>query len=574
MTNKKPGSSHSAHLLVTREAGVTGANLYICMNELHYYFPAPSLPVVRLVEVDVCVYGASPGAIAAAIQTKRSGRSVALVVNAARLGGLTSGGLGNTDIGNKQSIGGLAREFYRRVGHHYGVAEEWRFEPKVAELAFWKMVDEAGVMPWMREFPKAVIRDGARLKRLECESGLAIQARQFIDASYEGDLMALAGVSHRIGREGNALFGETFNGVQFHSTHQFDFAVDPYVIPGNPASGLLPGIEAEPPAPIGTGDRKVQAYNFRMCLTQAQDRIRFPKPEGYDPRDYELLARYLKTGWSELFKKFDPIRGQKTDTNNHGAVSTDFIGGSWNFPAGSWIEREEIFQAHVRWQQGLMWFLANDERVSARWRHAVGTWGLAADEFTATGGWPPQLYIREARRLETDYCITEHDCRGRVRAEDGVGLGAYAMDSHNCQRVVINGCVRNEGDVQASGFPPYPVSYRALTPRRQEAVNLLVPVCLSASHIAYGSVRMEPVFMILGQSAAFAADLALAREIAVQDVPYRDLRIRLEAAGQITAWPVEGAPQDGAVVYEPEAPPPDSTAMARPAASYQANGVS
>jgi len=529
------------------------------MSELHYYFPPSSERIARVVRAEVCVYGTSAAGITAAIQTRMSGHTVALVVNGARIGGLTAGGLGNTDIGNKRAIGGLAREFYRRVGAHYGVGEEWRFEPKVAEHTFQAWLQEFGITPLLREYPTAVGREPGRgrLQELRCESGLVIRARQFIDASYEGDLMALAGVSNIVGRESNATFAESLNGVQMHATHQFEARVDPYVRAGDPASGLLSGINPEPLAPIGSGDAKVQAYNFRMCLTQAADRLPFPKPAGYRPEEYELLARYLQAGWDELFKKFDPIRGKKTDTNNHGAVSTDFIGGSWRFPAATWPEREEIFQEHVRWQQGLMWFLTNDARVPDKWRMAMSSWGLAADEFVATGGWPHQLYIREARRLQGDYIITEHDCLGRTVAPDGVGLGAYAMDSHNCQRVLVDGFVRNEGDVQVSGFKPYPISYRAMTPRRREAENLLVPVCLGASHIAYGSVRMEPFFMILGQSAALAAHLALQHDIAVQDVAYPDLRRLLDAGNQVVGWPPgESENETGAILYEPEAPLP------------------
>jgi hypothetical protein len=528
------------------------------MSELHYYFPPSRTPEPRLLEVDVCAYGASPGALTAAITARRRGRSVALVINSAHVGGLTSGGLGNTDIGNKRAIGGLARDFYKRVGARYGVAEEWRFEPHVAERVFHEMLREAGVAPLLREYPSAVVREGARLREARFESGLAVRAKQYIDASYEGDLMALAGVPHTIGREGNAVYNETLNGVQLRGTHQFEADVDPYIIPGNPAGGLLPGINPGPPAPEGTGDGKVQAYNFRMCLTRAAGRLPFPKPDGYDPLDYELLARYLQTGWDGLFRKFDPIRGGKADTNNHGAVSTDYIGGSWDFPAASWRRREEIFQAHVRWQQGLMWFLSNDARVPARWRAAMREWGLAADEFAGTGGWPRQLYIREARRLLGEYMITEHDCLGRARADDSAGLGAYAMDSHNCQRVVAGGFVRNEGDVQVCGFKPYPISYRALTPRRAGAENLLVPVCLAATHIAYGSVRMEPVFMILGQSAALAAHLALERGCAVQDVPYAELRRLLDESGQVTVWH-----ENADARYEPEAPASETQPAAR-----------
>ncbi|HEX2862410.1 MAG TPA: FAD-dependent oxidoreductase [Lacunisphaera sp.] len=526
------------------------------MNLLHYYFPPRQPAAGQKIAVDLCVYGNSPAAITAAIRATRHGHSVALVINSAFLGGLTAGGLGNTDIGNKQAIGGMARDFYRRVGGHYGVAEEWRFEPKVAEKVFREILAEARVQPFMREYPVAVEKQGARLELVRFESGLEIAAKVFIDASYEGDLLALAGISHVVGREGNTEFHELLNGVQIRETHQFETAVDPYVEPGNPKSGLLPGVVSAPLAAIGSGDDKVQAYNFRMCLTQAPDRLPFPRPEGYNPLDYELLARYLRTGWNEAFRKFDAIRGNKTDTNNHGAISTDFIGGSWEFPRGTWKEREEIFQRHVTWQQGLMWFMSHDPRVPATLQAQYRTWGLPVDEFTATGGWSHQLYIRESRRMRSDYVITEHDCRGFVRAEDPVGLGAYAMDSHNCQRIVINGLVRNEGDVQSAGFKPYPISYRAITPRRAEAENLLAPVCLSATHIAYGSIRMEPVFMILGESAASAAHLALSQHLAVQDVPYARLRELLAEARQVVKWPVTDDADDVAVAYEPEATPP------------------
>ena len=520
---------------------------------LHYYFPPAASVAPRVIDADLCAYGQSPGAITAAIEAARRGRSVALVINSAWLGGLTSGGLGNTDIGNKRAIGGLARDFYRRVGAHYGVAEEWRFEPHVAEKVLADMLREASVTAHLRCFPVSMEKDADRLLSVTFDNGLVVRARQFIDGSYEGDLMALAGVRHTIGREGNALYGETLNGVQIHATHQFESPVDPYVIPGRPSSGLLPGIHPEPLAPVGSGDTKIQAYNFRMCLTQADDRLPFRKPEDYDARDYELLARYFATGWTALFHKFDRIRGRKTDTNNHGAVSTDFIGGNWDFPAASWARREQIFQAHVRWQQGLMWFLSHDPRVPADLQRQMRTWGLTADEFTDTGGWSRQLYIREARRLVGEYVVTEHDCRGDRTDACPVGLGAYAMDSHNCQRVVRDGRVLNEGDVQVAGFAPYPIPYRALTPRRADCVNLLVPVCLSASHIAYGSIRMEPVFMILGQSAAIAADLALARSGGVvQDVPRDELSRALLAAGQITSWTAE----ESTVRYEPEAPVP------------------
>lgn len=525
------------------------------MSSLHYYFSPNSAAHPVELNVDICVYGGSAGAITAAIQAVRSGRTCALVLNTAWLGGLTAGGLGFTDIGNEGAIGGMAREFYGRVGNHYGVEEEWCFEPHVAEKVFRSMLAEAGVTPHFKQFLKSLKKENGRIVSIQMESGLKVMARQFIDASYEGDLMAMAGVSWTFGREGNEVYGELVNGVQLRDKHQFEAPISPYVREGDPKSGLLPGINEGPLAPQGSGDRRVQAYNFRMCLTKAKDRLPFPKPESYNVLNYELLARYVARGWDEMFRKYDRIRNGKTDTNNHGAISTDFIGGSDRFPEASYAEREEIFQRHVAYQQGLMWFWHNDPRIPAKIQKDMRAWGLAADEFQDTGGWPHQLYIRECRRLVSEYVTTELDCRGFKRAEDPVGLGAYALDSHNCQRLVINGRVFNEGDVQVSGFAPYPISYRSITPRRNECTNLTVPVCLAASHISYGSIRMEPVFMILGQSAAIAAHLAIGLgDSAVQDVPYATLRQRLEQAGQ--RLQVAPKPQAKAVEVDDEVPVP------------------
>lgn len=505
------------------------------MTHLAYYRPAPAWEGGEL-QADLCVYGGTSAGLAAAIAARRLGLSALVVEPAGQVGGMTAGGLSMTDIGNKRAIGGLAHEFYRRCGAHYGVAEEWRFEPRVAAQVFDAMLAEAQVPVYRRQFLAAVELDGRRIAGVRCESGLTVRARAFIDASYEGDLMARAGVSYAVGREANAQYGETLNGAQVRPTHQFDNPVDPYVRPGDPASGLLPGIEPGEPEQ-GAGDHRVQAYNFRLCLTRAPaNRIPFARPAGYERAEYELLARYLATGWRELFRKFDPIRGDKVDMNNHGALSSDFIGRNYAYPEAGYAERERIFQQHVTYQQGYMWFMANDPAVPPDIRAEWGAWGLAADEFAETGGWPHQLYVREARRMVGDYVMTEHDCRGHAAATDVVGLAAYTMDSHNCRRFVRGGRVLNEGDVQVAGFPPYPISYRAIVPRRGECENLLVPVCLSASHIAYGSIRMEPVFMILGQSAACAASLALVRGLAVQDVPYAELRPLLERAGQVLAW--------------------------------------
>lgn len=516
---------------------------------------------------DVIVYGGTSAGVVAAVRAARMGASVLLIEPGRHLGGLSAAGLGATDIGNKASIGGLSREFYRRVGAKYGEAEAWRFEPHVAEQVFNEMVREAGVtvvfgqrldlagrvirraplkagdaQPLLRHADGAagVIMRGKRIVAVRMESGRVYRARVFIDASYEGDLMALAGVGYVIGREGNDVYGETLDGVQTHNAkyHQFIKPVDPYVVPGRPASGLLPGIDPAGPGVEGGGDHRVQAYCFRMCTTDVPENRRpWRKPADYDPRRYELLLRNFEAGdhrvpWSPIM-----MPHRKTDTNNNFAVSTDYIGMNYDYPDGDYATRARIVAEHRSYQQGLMWTLANSPRVPPEVRKHFRRWGPARDEFTDNDNWPGQLYIREARRMVAAYVMTEQNCRGRRRAADAVGLGSYGMDSHNVQRYVdANGHVRNEGDVQVHGFKPYPISYRAIVPRRAECTNLLVPVCVSASHIAYGSIRMEPVFMLLGDSAATAAVLALRADLDVQAVPYAQLAERLRAGGQVLAW--------------------------------------
>jgi hypothetical protein len=504
---------------------------------LHYYEPVRQKVTPEKLSVDLCVYGGTSAGVAAAVQAARDGRKVVLVAPEAHLGGLTTGGLTYTDFGNKGSIGGLSREFYQRLGKKYGVEAEWKFEPKVAEQVYQEMITEAKVPVRSRHFLKSIVRRDHRIVSLTTERGLTVDAKMFIDATYEGDLMAKAKVSYTVGREANSQYGEKVNGVQVRDKHQFEYPVSPYVVEGDPNSGYLPGINPEPVAPNGTGDHRVQAYNFRLTLTKdPKNWLPYPKPEGYDPKEYELLGRYVKHDTQFLFGKYDLLQNGKYDKNNHGAFSTDYIGESYKWPDADYREREKIFRKHVVYQQGLMWFITHDPRVPEDVRNRLAEWGLCKDEFIDTGGWSRQLYIREARRMVSDYVLTEHDCRGERKAEDPVGLGSYGMDSHNCQRVVIFGSVRNEGDVQAGGFAPYPVSYRAIVPKRGECENLLVPVCVSCSHIAYGSVRMEPVFMLLSQSAAVAAELAMDGDGVVQNVPYDKLRARLDQLGQVLEW--------------------------------------
>lgn len=516
---------------------------------------------------DLVVYGGTSAGVAAAVQASRMGRSVVLVAPERHLGGLSASGLGYTDTGDKSVIGGLAREFYHRIWEHYESPDAWKwqrredygnqgqgtpavdgeqrtmwiFEPHVAEKVFENLVAEHSVDvrrdEWLDRESGVVLQDG-RIRSITTLSGSTFVGSAFIDATYEGDLMAAAGVSYRVGREGTKAFGEEWAGVQKdarHHQHHFPEGVDPYLIPGDPSSGLLPRISPEPPGANGHGDRRIQAYGFRMCLTKVpENRVPFAKPADYDPQQYELLLRVLDTGWRETFRKFDPIPNAKVDANNHGPFSTDNIGMNYGYPDGSYEVREQIVREHASYQQGLLYFLANEPRVPQDVRAEFAQWGLARDEFTDNEYWPHQIYVREARRLAGEFVMTEHECLAKREVPQPVGMGSYVMDSHNVQRYVTDqGFVQNEGDIGVRPLRPYGIAYGSLTPKREEVQNLLVPVCVSSSHIAYGSIRMEPVFMILGQSAATAAAIASRREIPVQDVDYAELRARLTQDGQI-----------------------------------------
>jgi hypothetical protein len=518
---------------------------------------------------DVVIYGGTSAGIAAAVQVRRMGGSVVVIEPSSRIGGLTTGGLGQTDIGNKAAIGGVAREFYQRVRLYYNDPNHWTWQPRDAyrsggqsqtgdtEDTLWTFEPSAALsimQDLVREYQipvlyqqrldrsdRGVTKQGLRIVAVTLESGRTVRGQIFIDATYEGDLLALAGVSYTVGREGNAAYNETLNGVQTRQAkyHQFLPGVDPYVIPGDSSSGLLPGIDPAGPGPEGQGDRRVQAFCFRMCLTDHPDnRIPFTRPAEYDPLRYELLLRNFEAGDTGMPWINSSMPNRKTDTNNRTAFSTDFIGQNYDYPEASYTERDNIVQRHRSYQQGLMWTLANHARVPYPIRSEVARWGMCRDEFEQGDGWQEQLYIREARRMVGAYVMTQHNCQGRAVAEQPIGLAAYTMDSHHVQRYVDDhGHVQNEGDVEIGGFTPYPIDYRAMTPRKEECHNLLVPVCLSASHIAFGSIRMEPVFMVLGQSAATAAMQAIEAHVAVQDLTFVDLKNRLLADKQILAWP-------------------------------------
>lgn len=508
-------------------------------SQLHYFHPSWISPSTEDHACDLCIYGGTAAGVIAAITAAGAGLRVCLAHPGLRLGGMTTGGLSHTDFGQQAAIGGLSREFYRRVGAKYGRAESWGFEPHIAQEVLDAWIASTPVVVRCGQFLEAVERRGSRIHELVFLGGMRVRARAFMDCTYEGDLMARAGVPYTVGREGNAAYGETMNGAQIHQTHQFDGEVSPWRVPGKPESGLLPGIEDAGPIEIGCGDRRVQAYNFRVCMTDDPGlRVPFPEPGDYDPGRYELAARWLSITKADLFRKFDRITPGKTDTNNHGAVSTDLIGASSRWPEADYPEREAIFQEHVSWQKGLHFFMANDPRVPVPIRERYARFGLPKDEFPDTDHWPRELYVREARRMVGDVVITERHCRSEQPCREPVGLGSYQMDSHHCRRLVVGGFVKNEGDVQAPLERPYGIERAAIVPPESSCVNLVVPVCLSASHIAYGSVRMEPVFMLLAQSGALLAAEALEADQPVQAVPYGGLKARLLAAGQI----LEAAP--------------------------------
>jgi hypothetical protein len=505
-----------------------------------------SLPAgAAVVETDILVFGGTAAGVSAACTAAQLGKSAAVTEYGRHLGGLTSGGLGWTDIGNKAAIGGFGHEFYKRLGVFYGKDEAWTFEPHVAEAELRAQLLKANVKAYFNQRLASVKKEGTRIVEITMEDGSVYRAKVFIDCSYEGDLMAKAGVKYMVGREANAQFGEEINGIREKTPqHQFGVEVDPYVKPGDPKSGLLPFVQPDPLGTPGAGDKSVQAYNFRLCFTKKEENKRpIDPPPGYDPKQFELLGRYFqalaaanKMPGLRAFLKIDMVTPDKTDINNNGAFSTDYIGFNYAYPDADYATRDKIWKDHENYIRGLVTFIATDSRVPENLRNEMKSWGLCKDEFQDTGGWPHQMYVREARRMIGEYVMSEKNCRWTEKVEDSVGLGAYNMDSHNCRRIVVNGFVRNEGDVQVGVRGPYPVSYRSLVPKAAECENLLVPVCLSATHIAYGSIRMEPVFMIMGQSAATAASIAIDEVVSVQKVPYERLKARLLEDKQILEW--------------------------------------
>lgn len=527
-----------------------------------------SLPLCAAAkEYDIVIYGGTSGGIIAAVQAAKLKRSVVLVSPTSYLGGLTTSGLGWTDLGSDAILGGLSRDFYTRVYHYYEKAEAWKweerakfgnqgqgapalnpksqlasvFEPSVATAVFQDMIKEhrVTVVTARLDLKNGVVMDGKRIKKIRTEDGREFTGKIFIDATYEGDLLPGAGVSFTVGRESNATYNETISGIQAKRSvkNQLPDGIDPYIKVGDSASGLLPGVNPDAGGEDGQGDHRLQAFCFRLCLTDVPaNRVTIEKPESYDEAAYEILFRAIEAGQKNRFTKFTLMPNRKTDSNNDSGISNNLIGGNygkdWNWTTLNHDERLALAKKHEHWQRGLLWTLQNHPRVPEKIRKEYSKWGLPKDEFTDNNNWPHQLYVREGRRMVSDFVMTEHQCKRRQPAPESIGLAAYTMDSHAVQRYVTNGMVKNEGDVQIGTPGPYPVSYRAIVPKKTECGNLLVPWSLSASHMAFGSIRMEPVFMILSQSAATAADIAIDLSLPVQQVPYEKLKQQLLQDGQ------------------------------------------
>lgn len=536
----------------------------------------------KTLDVDVCIYGGTSSGIIAAYTAKKLGKSVLVIEPGSNIGGLTTGGLGATDIGNKYAVTGLAKDFYRRIGSYYGKFEQWTFEPHVANKVYDDLIKGASLEIIKNHRLIKVQKKDGWITEITTENSLQpaassnniVRAKMFIDCTYEGDLMAKAGVSYSIGRENNNEYGETYNGVQVSEFHQLPDGIDPYKIEGNAKSGLVWGVASGKLEANGEGDKKIQAYNFRLCLTQNKNNlIPFTKPARYYRDRYELLARILKKeNWKTIHSSFKVrtladgskavdhqggfliknMPNGKTDFNNFGGFSTDMIGANYNYPDGDYKTRQQIWRDHEDYTKGLLYFLSTDNAVPNHIQKEMKSWGYPKDEFKSTGGFPNQLYVREARRMKGELVMSQKHCEGVEVVDDAVGMAAYGMDSHNIQRIVVNGMVKNEGDVQKGVKYPYPISYRAIIPKTTECKNLLVPVCVSSTHIAFGSIRMEPVFMVLGQSAATAAVQAIQSGKAVQEIDVKKLQNALQTDpllnGELTETLVDNDHQTQVVV--------------------------
>lgn len=554
------------------------------MKSLLLAFVFSSSLAAAIVESDLCVYGGTSGGVAAAVQAARMGKTVVIAEPGRHLGGMTSGGLSAVDIGDPRSVGGIAREYFTKLAATAGVTLAWdkafeskaggpatggayAIEPHKAEQVFNDMARDAGVKVHLNARLASVKKDGPRITEFVAEDGTIFRAKVFIDATYEGDLMAKAGVSYTLMREGNAKCGETYNGIHYvekfmpHTTYaqpeasgrlkggqgvwDRDFPLDPYVVKGDPKSGLLPLIQAGEPGTPGDPAPGVQAYCFRLCLTtNPANMIPITPPSDYDPKRYEIVVRFIEACLANgdamdlrWFSKHDALPNDKWDFNT-ATFGGNLPGASHAWPDASYTQREKIAKQHEDYHRGLLHFLATDARVPEKVRKDMQRFGLPKDEFTDNGGWPHQIYVREARRMVSDLVLTEHHTFGRQNAPKPISLGSYGTDTHEIRRIVKDGVVTREGKTAGGrdGAPPYGIGYEAIVPKQSECDNLLVTFSLSASHTAFSSIRMEPVLMCTSQSAAAAACMAMDDKIPVQQVDYVKLKARLEQDGQILEW--------------------------------------
>ncbi|HEV2017858.1 MAG TPA: FAD-dependent oxidoreductase [Gemmatimonadaceae bacterium] len=502
---------------------------------------------------DVVVYGGTAGGVIAAVSAARMGLSVALVEPSHHLGGMTTGGLSATDHGTLIVIGGYALEVYQRIGRKYGLPLWWYPEPRVAEEVLNDMITDAKTVrvflgQRLRE-RQGVLKKGTVIQEIATTKGNRLRAKLFLDSSYEGDLMAQAGVTYTIGRESVTKYGESLAGVRPKDrNHQFDARLASRDQRGR----LLPEISLRPRGEIGSGDARVQAYNFRLILTNnRKNQTPFTRPASYDPHRYEVLRRFIETvqrergappALGDLFLIRDDLPWFKADFNNRGPFSSDYIGHSYGYADGSYAQRANIWRDHVSYTKGLLFFIANDPHVPRVLRDEMNKWGLARDEFVDSGNWPYQLYIREGRRMVGDFVMTQRDIQTDVTKHDAIAMGSYNSDSHNVQRFEQpDRSVQNEGNMEVP-VEPYQIPYRVMLPSRTQATNLLVPVCLSASHVTYSTLRMEPQYMMIGQAAGVAAALAISADVPPQDIDITALRRILKAEGMVDQYDSTSAP--------------------------------
>ncbi|WFB37069.1 FAD-dependent oxidoreductase [Kiritimatiellota bacterium B12222] len=522
-----------------------------------------AVQAVEYIQRDICVYGDSPAALTAALQAQSQGASVALIVPVQHMGGMLVEGLGSQDVNkngtkNEQVISGLSQEFYQRVGAKYGKSVQYRFEPHVAEAVIDEWLAEAGIDVFRNnrlvEDYRAVVKEGTRIVEVHMENGNIFRASVFIDGTIEGDLMKWAGVSYAVGRESNARYGETLNGIRGSNTYrQFSVNVDPYIVPGDPESGLIATIQDEALGTPGDGDDGVMGFCFRQTLTTTpENKISFTPPLDYDPENYEIYRRYFAAGGS-IYKPVANLPGNKTDLGSWHDLSGNLYGYNKGYPDGSYADRQAIYTYHKNFIQGLYWFLSNDPAVPESVRAEWAQWGLAADEFTDNGGWPRTLYIRAGRRMISDVVITEAHTQGQQVATDSIGVAWWPPDMHHARRIVKNGYAYNEGFVFASDYVPFPIPYGAIVPKVSECSNLLVPAALSSSYVGYGSIRLEWTMMVLGQSAGAAAVEAIRADVRVQEVDYARLRVDLLAAGLVLKVPDDESEGIGPVIDNTDA---------------------